>query len=473
MENNENKPAGGGRPFLAVALAVAFVALLSLLPWEKWTSGTFKDYDLLGDLSRAKPEKEAAAADNLDPELKAAERELTAAAPEAGGKREASDSVPPAADPVRGGMVVLEDYTPSGQGLLHLRAALCGGRPARIAMAGDSYIEGDIFSQDVRDLLQQCHGGSGPGFMTPGYALPGFRRSVRQSDSGWTEHDLRNGKADDSRWIAGMHYTGGPGAKSEWRGIASNPRLASWQRARIVYRADSGGVITVDAGNGPQQFAAEATGTPREITVAGPMSQFSFTNTSVPSLTVYGVWLEGNAGISVDNMSLRGYSGVSHRKITPALPQALSAFTPYDLIVLEYGMNALSASQKDYTAYGRLMEQTLNSLKEAYPNADIILMGVGDRGAKNGSSVTSLPTATPMVEAQRMAARRAGVLFWDTRRAMGGDGAAVAWRNDGLLNADYIHLNHKGGARLGKLFADAVDENLTGIAPATSNVPEP
>ena len=53
-----------------------------------------------------------------------------------------------------------------------------------------------------------------------------------------------------------------------------------------------------------------------------------------------------------------------------------------------------------------------------------------------------------MVNAQRKAAADAGVHFWDTRAAMGGENAIAEWRKRRLVNADYIHLNHDGGREL-------------------------
>lgn len=80
-------------------------------------------------------------------------------------------------------------------------------------------------------------------------------------------------------------------------------------------------------------------------------------------------------------------------------------------------------------------------------------MGVGDRGEKRGGVVRSMSTAPAMISAQRDAARRAHCLFWDTREAMGGEDAVVEWSDAGLINKDYIHMTHKGGARLaGELF---------------------
>ena len=87
-------------------------------------------------------------------------------------------------------------------------------------------------------------------------------------------------------------------------------------------------------------------------------------------------------------------------------------------------------------------------------------MGVGDRGVKIGTEVQSLPTVTAMVQAQRETARRSGTHFWDTRAAMGGDRAVVDWRKRKLLNADYIHLNHAGGAELANLFDKALKHEI-------------
>jgi hypothetical protein len=98
------------------------------------------------------------------------------------------------------------------------------------------------------------------------------------------------------------------------------------------------------------------------------------------------------------------------------------------------------------------MQQVVAQVRKCYPNADILLLGIGDRGQKLGGEVQSLPTSQAMVDAQRNAAKASGCLFWDTREAMGGTNAAIAWREQGLINADYIHLNAKGGATLADTF---------------------
>lgn len=132
----------------------------------------------------------------------------------------------------------------------------------------------------------------------------------------------------------------------------------------------------------------------------------------------------------------------------------------YDLIILEFGINAMSAQQKDYSIYCSRMVEVINHVRRCYPRADLLVMGVGDRGEKRGGQVRSMSTAPAMIAAQRDAARRAHCLFWDTREAMGGEDAVVAWSNEGLINKDYIHMTHKGGARLAKELFNAIQHDI-------------
>ena len=150
----------------------------------------------------------------------------------------------------------------------------------------------------------------------------------------------------------------------------------------------------------------------------------------------------------------------------------MSRYVDYSLIVLEFGINAMSATQSNYSVYSSRMVEVINHVRACYPRADILLMGVGDRGVKKGGSVVSMATAPDMISAQRDAARRAHCLFWDTREAMGGDGAVVEWSRDGDINKDYIHMTHKGGARLARQLFKAISHDLSPASEAPAAAPE-
>lgn len=179
------------------------------------------------------------------------------------------------------------------------------------------------------------------------------------------------------------------------------------------------------------------------IEIAASTSRFEL-KTSSPKLIGLGVWLDGESGVSLDCMSSRGFSGITLTKINPTLCREMATEIDYNLIILEFGINAMSATQKDYSIYSNRMVEVINHVRKCYPRADILVMGVGDRGEKRGGVVRSMATAPAMISAQRDAARRAHCLFWDTREAMGGEDAVVEWCDAGLINKDYIHMTHKG-----------------------------
>ncbi len=195
------------------------------------------------------------------------------------------------------------------------------------------------------------------------------------------------------------------------------------------------------------------------IEIEGTTSRFEL-KTSSPKLVGLGVWLDGESGVSLDCMSSRGFSGITLTKINPTLCREMATEIDYNLIILEFGINAMSSSQKDYSIYSGRMVEVINHVRKCYPRADILVMGVGDRGEKRGGVVRSMATAPAMINAQRDAARRAHCLFWDTREAMGGEDAVVQWCDEGLINKDYIHMTHKGGARLADALYKAISHSL-------------
>ena len=461
-----------GKLFVTVAAAVLLLGALSLVPWSKLTNSYFKDFNLLEDISDVKTDK-GEAEETIDPALLAAQQEAEAQMKATQDAVAAGAEVPdsllvPVQPNRRGDLVVLEDYSLSGDGLARLKAALAqrDKRPVRIGVIGDSYIEGDIFTKDIREKLQSLYGGRGVGYVTPHNLVSGFRPSVRQSDNGWEDFDLRKDNNENCRWLSGQRFTGGPGATVTWRAADAPEHAKGWNTAKILFKATVNGVLTTNTGSGAVEHRVTGGKGVQCISLDGEMTQLTLTNKSVGGLTVYGIWINDATGVALDNMSLRGNSGITHRSVEPALARDMAQFVDYDLIVLEYGLNALTSKQKDYSYYAGMMAKVLARLKESYPNADIIMMGAGDRGQKSGTEVHSTPTIHYMVDAQRETARRAGVVFWDTREAMGGEDAIVRWRADKLVNADYIHMNFQGGEKMAGLFVNALQDALKGSATA-------
>ena len=454
--NTSNNPQGS--PLTVVLTAIVALGLLSMLPWGEITGHKLKDFSLLSDIQHSAP-VEYITEEIIDPAL-AAELAADSAATDATAEEEIAEAAEPSVivqaephDPVPG---AIEDYS-GGTAGARLKAAASSGT-MRCAMIGDSYIEGDIFSGSIRRPFHERFGGAGVGYVPMTSAVAGFRRTVRLSSDGFTARDIRNDRKDSLHTLPGEYFTAATGAKATFKGEKGGAHTASWQRSRLVFLAPNDGVISISTdGSTWNDISVSASSSPQCITHPATTSRFDV-RCNVEGLVVFGAWLDSPTGASLDCMSLRGYSGISHRSMSIATARAMAAQggPDYDLIVVEYGMNALSSQQTEYTAYGNLMKRVLLRIKACYPNACVVMLGVGDRGQKQGTEVGSLVTTAAIVDAQRKAAKEAGVMFWDMREAMGGEGSVVAWRDRGLINADYIHLNHKGGEEMGRLFVESL-----------------
>lgn len=463
IENNDNKDNRRGSPVTVVLASVCTLGVLSMLPWSDISGNRLKNFNLFSDIVHSAP-VEYVTEEIIDPAL----AELLDSGPEAVAEEQpesvvedtvAVQPVLPYHNPRVDGQMVLEEY--GSDGIARLRAAFASGA-VRCAMIGDSYIEGDILSGSIRRLLQDRFGGEGVGYVPMTSAVAGFRRTVRISSEGFTAHDIRNDRLDSLHTLPGEYFKASAGAKVSFKGEKNGAHTAQWSRSRILFTAPASGVISTSTDGATwTDHEVMASEQPQCIAVDGTTSRFDV-RCDVPGLVVFGAWLDSPAGVSYDCMSLRGYSGISHRSMSIATARAMAQWVDYDLIVVEYGMNALSSQQTEYSTYGNIMKRVLLRIKAAYPGAAVVMLGVGDRGQKQGTEVASLPTATAIVEAQRKAAKEAGVIFWDMREAMGGENSVVNWRERGLVNADYIHLNHKGGEEMGRIFVEslmrAVDE---------------
>ncbi|MBD5374831.1 MAG: hypothetical protein HDR77_05070 [Bacteroides sp.] len=481
MNRRNDRP---GHPTLAILIAVALVAAASFLPLHDLSEGRVKDYSLLADILKIDetvdsddtvqlqveidPELARMMAESTQPDSTVTVEVDTVSSDFATDTTDSVETPPPPAPlpaPIIAerdsrGVVPIEDYTPEGRGLSNLRAALSFFGTGRIAVVGDSYIEGDIFTQDLRSLLQQTYGGSGVGYMSMFSEFPGFRRSVRQSGSGWTTYIIGKKGSDNTYQALSEHYFKPDGqATSTFKGTDKVLCASQWDISRFLFIAPEGGSVNLKTGSETLTYELTPSDSVQCISYSGLTGNLTLSS-STSSLVALGVWLDSSRGISVDCMSSRGFSGLTLRNINTSLCREMSRFIPYNLIILEFGINAMSPRQKDFSVYSDAMVKVIDHVRQCYPEADILLMGIGDRGEKRGGDVHSMASVQYMIEAQRTAARKARCLFWDTREAMGGNDAIVEWTRSGYANKDYIHMTHKGGARLAKEFFNSLQQML-------------
>lgn len=114
----------------------------------------------------------------------------------------------------------------------------------------------------------------------------------------------------------------------------------------------------------------------------GRIGSVRWTVNQADSTLFYGMAMDGTQGIIVDNFSLRGSSGLSLRTIPASIIKEFNDQRPYDLVILQYGLNVATQRGYNYDNYQKGLLTAIEHLKECFPQADFLLLSVGDRDYK-------------------------------------------------------------------------------------------
>ena len=174
------------------------------------------------------------------------------------------------------------------------------------------------------------------------------------------------------------------------------------------------------------------------------------------TIDIFGFSLESDSGVFVDNFSFRGNSGMPINKVSQSVYAETNNCLGYDLIILEYGLNAVNEKITDFLWYERGMNNVIKHIQASFPTASILLISVGDKGYSRDGVYETDPSVPILVETQKRMAKNNNIAFWSLYDAMGGNGSMVKWvEGDTILaNKDYTHFNFRGAHKAGKLLFD-------------------
>lgn len=356
----------------------------------------------------------------------------------------------------------IEDYSVGHIGLKRFFAALAKrdelNRPVRVAFLGDSFIEGDIVVADFRSALQKEFGGRGVGFVPIASVAAQFRPTVELRSKGWRTWSMLTDHAHGYT-LSGMMFepeeeTASVSVKTTHR----YPELQSFSSLKFLYEQNTGTRMKLHYNGQPDtinEILPPANGiTQYELTGTFTEASFSFTETE--GFRALGVAMEDNSGVVVDNYSLRGNSGMILTRLDSARCRSLNEVRPYDLIVLQYGLNVVSDSVLHYGWYRSRMVEAVSHVRACFPEADVLLLGVSDRSHQEEGEFETMPAVLAMLHTQRQIARKAGIPFWNTFGAMGGENSMVRFVENNWASKDYTHLSFRGGREIATALINAL-----------------
>jgi len=354
------------------------------------------------------------------------------------------------------GYTCIEDYSKDKKSLNAIFEALSDkNKLTRMAFFGDSFIDGDIFTAEVRKILQEKFGGSGVGFVPIASETAGFRQTIRHSFSGIDSYDIIENKGGEGFAAGGYYFKSNGKGNVTYSGVAGNPKLQSLQNIQFFYSTNSGSNVlyrmngesgTISTSPSSQIQSAKLTGS--------NTNSITFSLPSANDTKYFGASFEDSKGVIVDNFGMKSNSGIALSKISAQNWNQFNKLRDYKLIVLQFGLNVLGPKTTQLDWYVKSMVELIARIKQACPEASILILGIPDRSVKKDGEYQTMPTIPLMIDAQREIAKKSGVAFWDLFSGMGGENSMISFVNNkpALANKDYTHLTFAGGEKLASIF---------------------
>lgn len=363
----------------------------------------------------------------------------------------------------------IEDFSADGSALDAFRAAMseCKNRVVRIGFVGDSFIEGDLLTGDLREYLQRRCGGTGVGFVPVTSPVSKLRRTVGHTYSGWKSYSVkrRNGAALDTCFMlsGSISVPVDDNATVAYRVTNAKSCLKNVRQVDFFFINRGSTVIYATVNDSMvMTFMPPSDPMIQKITVSSPVavSTISFDFDDVEGFYAYGASLHGPYGVQVDNFADRGSSGLQMSKLTVTQNNRFNDINPYDLIIIEYGLNVVATGTMRYTSFEDRMSAIVSNIKRCYPDASVIIMGLSDRSSNQDGDYRTMPEVKAMIRHQRAIARKAGVAYWDTFTAMGGENSMTEFVDKNWASKDYTHVSARGASVIARRLSEALLEAL-------------
>ena len=354
-----------------------------------------------------------------------------------------------------------DDYTYFDPLFKQLEQAHAKGKTYRIMHYGDSQIEMDRISSVLRQELQEFFGGSGPN-MIPA-VQPVATISVSQHASGLSRYavygDSSNQRASHNRYGVMTQFSQVMGG-----GSVSFSRT---NHSQAFAKAKQISSVSVLLGKNSQGFTATLkcdtiTVEPKKLDANEGVSLITWdlpANVSRGTISfkgnaeIYAILLDGESGVAVDNVALRGCSGTIFTRINEATLRQSFDLLDTRLIIMQFGGNRMPGitSPKSISSYMTELEKQLKYMKRVAPKATLLFIGPADMGRSYNGRMGTWRGLPELNDSLRSMALRNNVAYWDMFHVMGGEGSMAQWvkHKPALAGPDYIHFTFTGAQEIG------------------------
>lgn len=339
---------------------------------------------------------------------------------------------------------------------------------------GDSQIEGDRMTAYLRQRIQEQFGGNGPGLIPTinVYNTLSFKQNyspnfLRYAVFGGDKLKSRKYGAlgSSARFTAETPDSNTTETQDAWIEIEPSPlaysRSRTYNNVNMYYTSCTApcGLKVYQNGILIHEDSLQKDGKyhvlPLSFQASAEKLKYVFTSTLSP--TILGFSLEGDFGVQVDNVAMRGSSGTFMGNLDQKLLSGMYEDLNTELVIMQFGGNSIPYL-KDSSAirgYARQFKGQLQALKRLRPSAAIIVIGPSDMSVLTEGVYETYPLLPALVHYMKKESMDVGAGYWDLFSAMGGVNSMPVWVEKGLAGKDYIHFTNRGASIASQLFYEA------------------
>lgn len=347
--------------------------------------------------------------------------------------------------------------------------AIIQRRIVRILHYGDSQIEMDRITSQLRIYMQETFGGGGPGMIPYRTIIPTL--AVSQNTSGELIHLSSFGDSTVTRsrgnygpMMQSFRISGGATLRIKASTHASvDHHVKAFSDIRLVFNNRSG---TLKSALSTNQSREKDLCEVKNKGVGSMMWRLDTSSTTITLNTrgnadLYCVTIDNGPGVAVDNIPMRGCSGQQFTLVDQHLLTEAFAQLDVGLIILQFGGNSVPYmnDEKSISTYCQSMGKQIDYLHHCCPKAKILFIGPSDMSTRNKGVLQTYPLLPTLIDSLIVTANSHNAAYWSIYHAMGGWNSMLNWNKKGLAGSDYIHFSQHGADKMGAKLAQAFADN--------------
>lgn len=344
----------------------------------------------------------------------------------------------------------------------------------RILHYGDSQIETDRISGLIRNRLQKRFGGSGPGLVPPVPLYKG-KMSVSQDFSSHWGRYTGFGKIDSTRGhssygalisYAAFDTTISDSTDLPWIDLKPSPIAYSTARRYnqiSLYLSKKNEelmrmeVLQEDSVIDFIETSERLNYNKLSWNLNETPSSFKLKFYGKGSPELYGVSLDNQWGVALDNIPLRGSAGLVFSKNDTIQLRQMYEDMNVGMIILQFGGNVVPY-MSNANVYKKIFRRELEIVKSLAPRAAVLVIGPSDMSTREKGKFVTHPNLEKIRDAMREVSLESGIAFWDMYEAMGGKNSMPSWvfAKPSLAINDFVHFNVRGARLMGEMLYNAL-----------------